>query len=289
MVALLAALLAFLPAGAASAAPAAAAPSPCDQLDAQANALIAQIEAHNAAQATVPITNAAAVAVYNAEADALEAQQDALLARAQSCSALETQATELLRSSPGDYQYVPTETNVSNVAAAAAAAALNPATPARPPAANGTYSVPPELRPYVRVVRQNGYRADRMTDESLQGQARPSVGDVDPAYPGATIAANSDGGARVEVDHIVPVAEIVNLPGFWQLSSYNQLQIMNASVNLQWLSRAANRAKSSGSFADIAGTAPDFAEEQAGLADTARAQLTEAIQVLVQQQQQVTG
>jgi hypothetical protein len=153
------------------------------------------------------------------------------------------------------------------------------------PGSAGYWRVPPELGPLYDALRQNN-PGNNIGSSYLQGQPRPNVGEPDPAYPNDTIPSieGNPNIPAVTADHIVPLAEIMNLPGFTQLSADNMYIITRAPLNLQWLSQAANLAKSSREVAFMEGTDPTWIEEQQALHDAVRSQLEDIIQKLIANQ-----
>lgn len=89
--------------------------------------------------------------------------------------------------------------------------------------------VPTDLpaRPVYDAVRRETPQRD-FPNVALQGQSRPNVGDPSVATPGQTIAPKRDGGPGVSADHIVPLAEIVQLPRFMELNPDNMWGVVNA-------------------------------------------------------------
>jgi hypothetical protein len=152
------------------------------------------------------------------------------------------------------------------------------------PGSGGYWRVPPELRPLRDALRQNN--PGNIGSPYLQGQPRPNVGDLDPAYPDDTIPGIQGNPSipAVSADHIVPIAEIMNIPGFTQLSADNMYIITRAPLNFQWLSQAANFAKGSREVAYIEDMDPTWIEEQQTLHDTVRGQLEDIIQKMLANQ-----
>ena len=85
----------------------------------------------------------------------------------------------------------------------------------------------------------------------------------------------------MHVDHIVSIPEIMNLPGFLDLSAENMYYITRAPINLQYLSALANSAKSSREVAYIENMDPTWIEEQQALHDMVRDQLVNIIQKMI--------
>jgi hypothetical protein len=110
------------------------------------------------------------------------------------------------------------------------------------------------------------------------------VGAPDPAYPtstGRTFGTNAAGGSAASPDHIIPLAEIVNMPGFTRLKAEYMYVVTRAPVNYQWLSRGANSAKQSRSVAGMSGVDPVWQAEQIALEQEVRAKLQDIINKLL--------
>jgi hypothetical protein len=89
------------------------------------------------------------------------------------------------------------------------------------------------------------------------------------------------GKSLVSADHVVPLTEIMQMPGFAELTPQNMYAVSRAPLNLQWLSRKANLAKSSRSAAYIRTADPAWQAEQVKLENTVRAQRADIIQKLL--------
>ncbi|GIF09883.1 hypothetical protein [Actinoplanes siamensis] len=118
----------------------------------------------------------------------------------------------------------------------------------------------------------------------LQGQTRPRIGDPDPAYPGRTIGSRAGGGSAVTPDHIIPIAEIINMKGFTKLNPDSMYAVTRAPLNYQWLSFSSNLSKSSRSVAAMTKVDPAWQAEQVALEKSIRPQLQELIQKLLKSQ-----
>lgn len=263
---------------------------------AQADALRAinqQIDAHNARPHTFEVPRqAAALAAYDADAYRLNAAAQTALGALQACAEALQALTAAAPNSP------PLEVE----APAGVRSALNDArakipTNWKPPAAPAPgqqWRVLPNspVRPIYDVLRREAPATSKtpaLQNAYLQGRPRPQIGDPDPAYPGRTIRAGAAGPggptqSRVRVDHIVPLAELVNLPRFTQLSAENMYIIAKAPVNYQWLSLSANSAKSSRSVVNIRSPDPQWQADQFALQNRVRQQLTNAIAKLLASQ-----
>lgn len=271
----------------AAAAPAASlAPGPCATLDPQVAALDAQIAAHNAQVAAN--NNAAVAVVLNQQAAVLRAQKDALNAQVDACNAAALAAYAQLDSTGrDDYVYEPTQSAVDAVSAATASLDRSFTPPG--PNARGQYRTPPELVALRDAVRPRS--PGDVGSAPLQGQPRPAVGSPDPAFPGRTIpvsaasASTPNPVSATSPDHIVPLVEILQMPGFLQLTPANMLLVANSSANLQWLSTVANVRKSNRSAAAISGANPAWIADQVAAEDASRQRLLTAIQALLAIQQ----
>ena len=305
LVALLATLLvALAPPTTAEAVPTpggSAAPSACvtvsaqvDSLDAQAAALEAQIGAHNAQ--VVDTTNAAAVNAYNARAaelngqrDALNAQIDALNVSVARCTSQDTQIQSALQSEPGDWTYRPSTAAVDALQQRLDGLDRSNVPLPTEPRRNGTWPMTGPMAPYYEAVRPAAPPRDRQSvigNVRLQGRLRPAPGDPDPALPGRAIQGTADA-PHVSPDHIVPLSEILTLPGFWQLDAQNMLLVLNAPINYQWLSYRANQSKQSRSATGMLNAEPAWIEEQLALREVALQRLQQAIDLMLEQQQTV--
>lgn len=107
-----------------------------------------------------------------------------------------------------------------------------------------------DLRPLWKALR---FSPGQLGDFRLQGIRRPKVGDPDPLRPGQTIGAKKNGDPKVSGDHIVPLAELIERPGFVLLSAENMIRVVNARCNLQWMASPLNTIKRSKSMAFVRG------------------------------------
>lgn len=266
---------------------ASAAPGLCDAEIAALEAVVARIDTHNAQPHDFLLPDqAAAYNAYNAEAAQLNSEKAAALAAANSCQAVADKV-----SPPGGPTVQlpnPASTGMRNLEDGIGKIPSGwkpPTTVPRSP--NGGVVVPKDspVRPVYDVVRKmSPPKPSEIGNVPLQGVARPKVGDPDPAFPsgsGRTIGANKDGGPRVSPDHIVPLAELVQLPGFSQLSARNMMAVANSPLNLQWLSNAANTTKFSRSGVAIKPFDPAFTSAQHALEETARTGLLRLIRDLL--------
>ncbi|MGC5024421.1 hypothetical protein ACLQ3K_06650 [Tsukamurella sp. DT100] len=123
-------------------------------------------------------------------------------------------------------------------------------------------------------------------DISLQGIRRPSVGDDNPATPEQPITARRNGLPNVSADHIIPLIQMVGLPGFKDLSAAQVYDLINWMRNLQWMATPDNQGKGGNSAVDVTRWAnnPAFVAAQTKLENSARQALLEAISQLVKGQ-----
>jgi hypothetical protein len=267
-------------------APAAAEPADlCTDQIAALEAVKAQIDAHNAAPHVflIPDQQAAANA-YNAEAQQLNAARDAAVANLQTC----TDAMEALAnadSATADLPVVPD--NVKTDIDAAKTQIPAGWTPPAPPAAGKNWRVPMNspLRPLYDVLRENN--PGPLGTAVLRSNPRPTVGAPDPAYPtstGRVFGTNAGGASAASPDHIIPLAEIVNLPNFTKLNAQNMYAVSRAPLNYQWLSWGANLSKQSRSVAAMSGVDPGWQASQVRLENEVRAQLQDIIDKLLKSQ-----
>ncbi|SIS04542.1 hypothetical protein [Williamsia sterculiae] len=134
------------------------------------------------------------------------------------------------------------------------------------------------VRPYYDVLRRGNPPTTTATT-TFQGIPRPRAGDPDPAFPGRSIGGTSSL-PKVSADHIVPLSEIVNLPGYAALTPTDMYVVSRAPLNLQWLSQRANVAKNSGLARRVVGADEAWVEEQDRLYTSVREQLIALISQL---------
>ena len=123
-------------------------------------------------------------------------------------------------------------------------------------------------------------------DISLQGIRRPRVGDDNPATPEQPITARRNGLPNVSADHIIPLIQMVGLPGFKDLSAAQVYDLINWTRNLQWMATPDNQGKGGNSAVNVTrwATNPAFVTAQTALENSARQALLEAISQLVKGQ-----
>lgn len=265
-----------------------AADDPCVSQQAALDQVQQQIDAHNARPHVFFVPEQAAeAAAYDAEAAQLNSAQaqaegslqdcvDTLGALAQSgpnSPPLKTQAPDNIRNAIND-----------------AKARIPPNSEQYTgPDATGYWRVPSALKPLWRALRKNN--PGNIGDPFLQGESMPQIGDPDPALPGRSIIARQRKGQPdvtpapyVSADHIDPLAELINIPGFLELNADNMYMVSRAPLNFQWLSQTANLMKSSRSVGYMMGVDPAWQEGQAALQNSVRVQLEQIIQRLIQTQ-----
>ena len=223
---------------------------------------------------------AAALAAYNAEAEALNAQRVAAKAGLEAClDAMEALAAASETSL--DINAVPERDRL----AVENAKKLVPSTftpPPSPPVGKNWTAKGTPLQPLYDVLRMGN--PGNVGNATLRGSPRPQVGDRDPAYPassGRTFGRNAAGESAASPDHIIPLAEIVNMRGFTELKPEYMYVVTRAPINYQWLSRGANSSKQSRSVAGMSGVDPAWQEEQIALEQQVRTQLQDIINKLL--------
>lgn len=138
-------------------------------------------------------------------------------------------------------------------------------------------------RPVYDAVRRES-PGPAYPDVPLQGQPRPKVGHASAAMPGQVIGRRKDGSPAVSADHIVPLAEIVQLPRFMELNADNMWSVINAPFNLQWLDSRVNQAKGSKSVGAMLGVDEAWRASQVDLQNKKRRELTDIIAQLADSQ-----
>lgn len=237
------------------------------------NAAIAQ---HNAQphDFIVPDQQAAADA-YNAEAAQLNARGDAAEANLNGCVRVTTKLAD------GGTLPKPTPSKVDKINAGKSRLPPGYVPPAPPPRSpSGGITVAPEMKPLFDQIREKKKWPD---DMQLQGKAKPAVGDPDPARNGTPIPGMASDPSRpmVVVDHIVPLAQLMYVPGFLKLPADYMYMVANAPLNLQWMSAYGNAAKSSDSVARISGADQQWLKEQLQLEQDTQKKLQDLINQLL--------
>ena len=261
-----------------------AADDPCASQQAALDQVHAQIDAHNAEPHTfiVPDQQAAADA-YDAEAAELDAAQTAAMEALQTCqdtlgALADAGPNSAPLKSPSPYMR-----DLINKLRNQLPSNVRQYTS---PDADGYWRIPKGARPLYLKLRQDN-PGKSFGAPSLQGQPRPNIGDPDPIHPGQTIIGKTSDPTvpAVTADHIVPIAEIMNMPGFLELDADNMYLVTRAPVNFQWMSQADNLVKSSGSAALIEDADPTWLAQQLTLHDEVKDQLAQIIQKLLAGQQ----
>ncbi len=255
----------------ASATPAVAAPVPatprdlCAPQQAAVDQLRAEIQAHNNKPHTFTPAQRAQAAAYDAEARALNARRGPVNANLKAC----VKAMQTLQGAIGSpLGLVKPPPDVEAALRQAQNRLPSGWTPPPPPSpanrnwkARGT-----PVDPLFDVLRKGN--PGELGNIRLQGVARPKIGDRDPAYPagsGKVIGTNADGNSKVSPDHIIPLSQLVNLPGFTKLTPQQMYALSRAPLNFQWLSPAANLSKQSRSAAFVSGADPAWVRAQQAL------------------------
>lgn len=110
----------------------------------------------------------------------------------------------------------------------------------------------------------------------IRKMVNPEGPKVDPVYGYETNV--------LEADHIVPMKEIVNMPGFSQLSESQQIEILNLNDNFIGLGKSTNASKGAKNWADWVGHSKlgevpsDVRSNMLKLESSARSALQKAIE-----------
>jgi hypothetical protein len=269
------------------ASPAAASPERlCAAQIAAVEAVQARIRVHNAKPHVFQVPRqAAAAAAYGAEAAALDAEQAAAIAQAQACIEAMTALEDAGGSSVG--LEPPSATDRARIDEAIQR--IPPDwKPLPSPAPGQNWRVPRNspVRPLFDALRR-GNPGD-VGNVRIRGVPRPSIGATDPAYPagaGRVFAGpNARGQSKASPDHIIPLAEIINMPGFIRLNAVNMYAVSRAPLNYQWLSWTSNTSKQSHSVAGMSGVDPSWQAVQVRLENEVRRQLQDLINKLLKSQ-----
>jgi hypothetical protein len=264
-------------------------PPECQAQHAELLAVGQQIDAHNARPHVFRLpAQAAQLAAYDAEAGQLDSARQTAVTNLEICLQNAVRARALAALAGGGFNGPPVQSTApGNTRQQLDEARRNvPSnwTPPPPPPSGRSWRVDSNspVRPVYDVLRRRN--PGDIGDVTLRDVPRPRADDSDPAYPGSTIGRRTSGSVNVSPDHIVPLAELVQMPGFTLLTPDNMYAVANAPLNLQWLSGRANLAKSSGSAADILGVDPQWQRDQIALEQEVRAQLLNLITFLVYSQ-----
>lgn len=274
----------------ASAPPALAAPVPatpddlCAQQLAAVRSLEAQIEAHNSEPHEFVLPDQQAqLSAYDAEAEALNARKAPVLAQLQDCIDA-MQSLQDAAGSPLGLAKPPADVQAA-LEQAKSQLPKNWSPPPPPPGNQNWKARGTPVGPLFDALRKDN--PGEIGDIELQGAARPKIGDPDPAYPagsGKLIGTNADGGSKVSPDHIIPLSQLVNLPGFTELTPEQMYALSRSPLNLQWMSASANLSKQSRSAALVSGADPQWVESQQALEQQTLQQLQDVIAKLVKLQ-----
>ncbi|MEU0539108.1 hypothetical protein ABZ319_04500 [Nocardia sp. NPDC005978] len=257
----------------------------CQAEQAELNDVRTRIDVHNAQPHlfTLPQQQAQANA-YDAEAGALNSEQTADAARLAACRATKAQ----LADGQPVRQFTPRVITLVDDAKKKVPNGYVPPSP--PPVQPGKQAtaVTPELRPLFTVLRDNSPPSN-IPRWVLQGEQKGSIGDPDPSmHPtgnGVILPRPKFPNIPwVDADHLVPLARILYIPGFLQLSAENMLAVVNAPLNLQWLSGPANLSKQSRSACVLLNCDPTWVAMQVALEDALLVQLEQIIRELVANQ-----
>jgi hypothetical protein len=271
--------------------PALAAPkknqNPCLSQTARILAIHAEITAHNSRPHVFQLPQQqAAYQAYNAEAATLNQERVQAKQSFEACISAATSLTDADQSSlPLDT--TPPKERLDKIIAAKRL--IPPNWKPSGPDANGYWRVDKNdaARALFDALRDGNPRS-RFPNVILKNTSRPGKNDLDPAYPahsGRVIGVNpKSGNVAATADHIIPLAEIINTPGFMRLTPQNMYMVTRAPVNFQWLSYSANYSKSSRSVALMSGVDSSWQSAQVVLEREVRAKLTEIIAKLLASQ-----
>ncbi|CAM3886377.1 hypothetical protein TSST111916_12000 [Tsukamurella strandjordii] len=257
----------------------------CPGVEAAMRSLGDRIAAHNAAphQFLLP-DQMAQYNAYNAEKAQLDTEQAALKSRVIAC----TEATaSVAKTVPGG---APVETRAPDAIrdkldAGKRAIPPNWQTPPISRKPSGKPEVPktsPLRSIYDSLRGASPKKPKEFGNVILQNEPKPKIGDPNPAYPGQTIGRNRSGLPAVSPDHIVSLAELVQLNNFWRLTPDQMYLLSTTPINFQWLPTGPNQSKQSGSAASVNPPPdPGWIRAQVALEDRVRAALQDAIDKLV--------
>ncbi|MPY59337.1 hypothetical protein [Streptomyces spongiae] len=257
----------------------------CAEPLAAAESVNRKVDAHNAKPHLFELPRQqAAYNAYNAEAAQLNAERTAAMSRLTACvEAMKTLEDTSAGSPPLSKPRADTLKGLEE----ATKKVPTGWQPPPPPGPGKNWRVPKgtAVRPLYDSLRD--LTPPKFGNVTLRGSPRPAIGSRDTAYPassGYTIGTNASGLSKVVPDHIVPLAEIIYMPGFLRLRPQNMYQVVNARVNFQWLSKKANDSKSSKSVAGMSGVDPQWQAAQIQLENQVRKQLQDAIDKLLKSQ-----
>ncbi|WP_327333122.1 hypothetical protein [Streptomyces anulatus] len=269
-------------------APPAVASSPtelCAPQYAAAQAVQARIKTHNAQPHRFTPQQSGAFAAYNAEAKALNTENAKAVAAYTACfQAMMAMLDATGAGSMNLKDLTPTKrTQIDD-----AKRRLGTGWTAPPPPKPGkNWRVPKSslARPMYDALRAGN--PGNLPYTYLKGGTKLTVGQPDPAYPASSrrvIMPNARGNPKISADHIVPLAELMQMRGFTKLSAENMFIISRAPINFQWLSSAANLSKQSRSAAAMTGVDPKWQASQVTLENETRKKLQDIIDQLLKGQ-----
>jgi hypothetical protein len=236
----------------------------------------AAISAHNAQPHTFTLpAQQAAFDAYNAEADALDARKATANQNLKSCQDAFQEVSE------GGSLPKPTQQRIDNLNAGKSKLPPNYVPPKNPPTKgkNGPTVVDPPMKPMFESMRDP--KAGNQTFKPSQPIGK--VGDPDPGIPGKTIPGLKSDPTKPAIvpDHIVPLAQMMYMPGFIKLPGEQMYMVANSPLNLQWMSQAANSVKNAGSAARITNANPQWLEQQVALEGSTKDKLQKIIDKLL--------
>jgi hypothetical protein len=247
----------------------------CQSQQAALDAVNADIATHNAKPHlfTLPQQQAAFDA-YNAEKSQLDSRGAAAEQNLRSCRDAFNKASE------GGPLVKPTQDWIDKLNDAKSKLPPGYEPPRTPPTnSSGSTLIDPPMKPVFTQMRANNLGDSTLKPPNKVG----SVGDPDPARPGATIPGLKSDPSKPAVvpDHIVPLAQMMYMPGFLKLPAEQMYMVANSPLNLQWMSAAANAARSSGSAARVLNADPKWLEQQLALEESTRTKLQDVINQLL--------
>lgn len=193
----------------------------------------------------------AAVDAYNAEANALNAERAVLQERDRGCVDAVRRIND---ANPGGPSFrSPSADRIRDVDTQRQIVVRSGWSPTPLRGVNemerARHLVPKELTGLYREIRKdNPPSAKTIGDVPLNGLPRPRGKDTNPAYPYEEYGFHKDGKTpKVSADHIVPLAALIQMPGFKDLNARNMLIVASTPANFQWLGSGPNSGKSSGS------------------------------------------
>ncbi|MDT5009593.1 MAG: hypothetical protein QOH57_1210, partial [Mycobacterium sp.] len=214
---------------------------------------------------------------YNAEADALDARKARANANLQSCQDAFEQIAE------GGPLPKPTQQRIDALNDGKGKLPPGYSPPKNPPTKgtgpNAPTVVDPPMKPMFKSLRDP--KAGNQTLKPTEPIGK--VGGPDPARPGTTLPGLKSDPTKPAVvpDHIIPLAQMMYMPGFIKLPAEQMYMVANSPLNLQWMSFAANSMKNSGSAARVANASPQWLEQQLALEASTRDKLQKVIDKLL--------